>query len=301
MSIPSADYDEILDQCRRIATQGRTLRPGDAPIAAFDADGTLWDTDVAEVLWQHLVDRRALHPRAAGPIARTLRASGEDPSHDPYDDYGRLIARYREERVREDAMVRVMIEGLAGLEEARLYDHAREAFSSCEALASSGRGRPADMVRRLRAEGYRVVVVSSSPRWAVEVAVEPLGVPPHDVIGGDLAVVDGRLAGSVIQPLPHAQGKVEAVLRRFGAVPRVSAGNTIHDLALLAAASHVKLLVNPTDDLIAAFEERGAGGWSASRLDLHTDARPRTKIRKKAAAIPMNAPSTRAPRQRLDS
>jgi phosphoserine phosphatase len=301
MSIPSASYNDVVDQCLRVAQQGRNLRPGQRQIAAFDADGTLWAQDVAEILWQRLVESGTLREAGAGPLARAVRSLGHEPSREARQDYMRLLRLYREGRCPEETMVRAMLSGLAGIREDDLYECAREAIGSVDDLKSQANGRPADMIRQLRAQGFHIVVVSSSPRWVVEVAVDGLGIEPRDVVAGQVAVVEGVLTSSIIEPLPQGQGKIQALLRSCGSVPHVSVGNTINDLALLEAASHLKLLVNPTDDLVAACEEIGGSTWSMATLDLHSGPAHRRKLRQTGVNSTGPMPAIKPPRPRADS
>lgn len=290
MSIPRARYEEVLAECHRLAQRGQRLRPQQPQIAAFDADGTIWNVDVADLLWSRLLSKRALHERAGAPLARAVRSTGLEPEQDPYRDFGTLDRLYRDGRCSEETIVRAMLQGLAGLSEEEVRGHASEAVAGSAPLRHSASGRPAKMLADLRGLGYRVIIVSSSPRWAVEAALEPLGFDPSDLIAGQVAVVGGRLTDGIIEPLPHGQGKIQALLRHFNTVPRIAVGNGLGDLAMLEAASHLKLLVNPSDDLLRACEDIGGSTWSMEILDA-TPARPPLKARRAAATA---AAGTRA-------
>ena len=298
MSIPSASYNDVVERCLRVAQQWRNLRPGQRQIAAFDADGTLWAQDVAEILWQRLVEQNALREAGSGPLARAVRSLGQEPSREAHQDYMRLLRLYRDGHCPEETMVRAMLQGLAGIREDDLYESAREAIRSVEKSMAIDSGRPADMIRQLREQGFRIVIVSASPRWAVEVAVDRLGIEPRDVVAGQVAVVDGVLTSSIIEPLPHGQGKIQALLRACGSVPHVSVGNTISDLALLEAASHLKLLVNPTDDLVAACEEIGGSTWSMATVDLLSAPTHRPKLLQAGVNTTGPIPAIKPPRLR---
>lgn len=266
MSIRRATLPEIVQRCDHLAQQGKRLRPGQSPIAALDADGTLWGPDVAELLWRRLISQRALHRRAAAPIARALRDCGAEPKRDPYVDYEQLCVLHRAGLVPQETMVRAMLAGLAGLREETLYLSCVEVVSEAGELNSLDGGGTRRMIDELRELGYRVIVVSGSPRWAVEVAVRPLGIPPEDVLAGQVAVVDGALTDGIIEPLPWGKGKVQSILRRFGVVPRISMGNGLGDLPMLEATSHLRILVDPTDELKTACEEIKGATWSVSLL-----------------------------------
>jgi len=299
MSIRQATYEEVVEQCGRLARQWRRLRPDQPQIAAFDADGTLWEEDVADLLWDHLVEGKALTRQAAAPLARTVRAAGEEPTHDPYEDYQRLKELSRRGRCPEETMVRVMLQGLAGLTEEAIYLHAQKALARARGISGVATGPSALMIARLRDLGYRVVVVSGSPRWAVEVAVKPLGMDTTDIVAGQVAVVSGALTDGVIEPLPHGPGKIQAILRRFGTVPHVSVGNGLGDLEMLEAASHLKLLVNPTDALLKACEDGAAYVTPRGEPDLAGAATGRgPTIRSRGVAAAGAGTSTPKPRPR---
>ena len=255
MSIRRATPEDVVSHCDRLAQQGQRLRPDQSLIAALDADGTLWSPDVADLLWQRLTRQRVLQRAGIAPIARALRDSDGNPKREASADFEQLVALHRAGGVRQETMVRVMLAGLAGMREDDLYRHAAEMVCAHDELRALGEGETRRMVDDLRGVGFRVIVVSGSPRWAVEVAVRPLGIEPRDVIAGQVAVVDGTLTDGIIEPLPWGRGKVQSILRRFGAVPRVSMGNGLSDLPMLEATCDLRILVNPTNELLSACEE----------------------------------------------
>ncbi|HET9481118.1 MAG TPA: HAD family hydrolase [Candidatus Polarisedimenticolia bacterium] len=262
MNIRQATIDDVVSHCERLADQNRRLRPGLPPIAAFDADGTLWGADVADLLWDRLIAREALAARSVAPLARALRSLGAPPSLDPYADFSTLRDRHRRGECPEATMVRAMLEGLAGLRQDEVSAHAQEAVSAVDEIRELASGPVGSMLASLRELDFRIVVVSSSPRWAVEAAVRPLGLAPSSLIAGEVAVVEGVLTEGIIEPLPWGQGKVQSILKRFGAVPRVAVGNGLGDLPMLEATSHLRLLVNPTDALMSACDRITGTTWS---------------------------------------
>ena len=266
MSIRRATPEDVVSHCDRLARQGQRLRPDQSLIAALDADGTLWSPDVAELLWRRLTRAGALQRAGIAPIARALREAGGSPRREASADYEQLAAMHRAGRVRRETMVRVMLAGLAGMREEDLYEHAAEMVFAHDELRALGEGKARRMVDDLRGVGFRVIVVSGSPRWAVEVAVRPLGIEPQDVIAGQVAVVEGTLTDGILEPLPWGGGKVQSILRRFGAVPRVSMGNGLSDLPMLEATCDLRILVDPTDELLSACEEIRGATWAVSLL-----------------------------------
>ncbi len=278
MGIHRTTVHDVIEHCGRLAREAHRLRPDQHQLAAFDADGTLWGPDVAELLWERLVSSRALTPAAAAPVARALRQCGEEPSRDPFRDYPVLEALFRSGRCAEETMARVMLQGLAGLREEDLYDHARAAIAAASELQEARIAGTRRMLTEMRALGYRVIVVSASPRWVVEVAVEPLGVTSEDILAGQVAVVEGTLTDGILEPLPYGKGKIQAILRRFGSVPRVALGNALSDLAMLEATSHLRVLVNPTEELLSACEKIHGTTWSMGLLGVAAQAGKRAAV-----------------------
>jgi len=268
MSIRRTTLEEIVHRCDRLAQQGQRLRPGQPPLAALDADGTLWGPDVADLLWQRLLTEKALDRRAAPLIARSLREAGVEPTRDAYQDFESLRRMREAGKVSAETMVRLMLRGLVGLREEALEGHALHVVSTAPQLSTLSDGESRGMIDKLRALGFRVIVVSGSPRWVVEAAVAAFGIPTCDVLAGQVSVVEGVLTDGIIEPLPWGKGKVQAILRRFGAVPRVSMGNGLGDLPMMEATSHLRVLVNPTDDLMVACEEIKGPTWSMDLLGL---------------------------------
>lgn len=268
MSVRRATLHDILQRCDRLAQQGQRLRPGQQPIAAFDADGTLWSPDVADLLWDRLIAARALDRRAAAPIARALKGCGQEPARDPYRDFPVVRSLRREGRYPAGSFLRLMLQALAGLREDDVARHAVLAAAGSPELSTLGSSEVPVMLGKIRALGFRVIIVSGSPRWAVEAAAKPLGIEPPDILAGQVAVVDGVLTDGVLEPLPYGKGKVQAILKRYGAVPRVSAGNGLGDLPMMEATSDLRVLVDPTDELATAAEEIRGATWSMGLRDL---------------------------------
>ena len=280
MGIHRTTLHDVIEQCGRLAREASRLRPDQHQIAAFDADGTLWGPDVAELLWERLLSARALTRSAAAPMARALRQCGAEPSRDPFRDYAALDALFRAGRCSEEMMARLMLQGLAGIREEELYGHARAAIAAASEMQETRIAGTRQLLDEMRSLGYRVIVVSASPRWVIEVAVEPLGVTREDILAGQVAVVEGVLTDGILDPLPHGKGKIQAILRRFGSVPRVALGNALSDLAMLEATSHLRILVNPTEELLSACESIHGTTWAMGLLGVA----PRTGKRAAAAA-----------------
>ncbi len=265
MSVRQATVADVIERCHRVARDAVRLRPGQPRIAAFDADGTLWKSDLAALLWDRLLEHRALHGRASAPLARAVRALGAEPARDPYADFATLRALQTAGFCPEPLMARVRLAGMAGLEEQVVVAHAAAALEACAELRGAPAAGSIGMIETLRGQGYRVIVASLAPRWVVETAARHFGIEPADIVAGEVAVVAGRLTDDVIEPFPHGPGRIQAILKRCGSVPKVAAGSALADLQMLEAASHVRLLVDPSADLLEACEAAGGTMWFMSR------------------------------------
>ena len=115
---------------------------GRAPVAAFDADGTLWSGDAYGAFSSVLVSKGLIDGDASAAVER---------------EYGRS-----EEQERE----RWLLESFAlfkGLRLEQLHAAAEEAWDG-PGLGSTLRPEMADLVSCLRAAGWRVLIVTASLR-----------------------------------------------------------------------------------------------------------------------------------------
>ncbi|MFT3837666.1 MAG: HAD family hydrolase [Myxococcaceae bacterium] len=214
-------------------------RPG--RVAAFDADGTLWRSDVGEELLRHLAAHRLLPHHARDGV---------------YEEYERIL-----ERDPQAAYVRA-VEYMEGLEETTLYQLCHELFER----RFLGRLFPfaQPLLAALKEKQVEVVLVSASPRWIVEAGARVFGVPKENVIAFDAPVESGRISLPVREPLPVGEGKV-AALKARGLTPDLGVGNGELDEPMLAYSKRA-LVIAPYDDpgngLVQAARKRG---WPVQR------------------------------------
>jgi HAD superfamily phosphoserine phosphatase-like hydrolase len=187
-------------------------------LACFDADGTLWSGDIAEAFLRILIDDGVVAPEAWGEYERKLEV-------DPGEAYAysvRVMAGLREEDVIERS-------------EAFFPTHEKNIYAPMLGL-----------LRRLNAKGHESVIVSASPRWLIEAAARRLDLDPQKTIAQAVYVEDGVLTGTDVPPTIFRGGKVEAIRKKFGRMPALSAGNSWSDVEMIEAATQVRLLINPT-------------------------------------------------------
>jgi phosphoserine phosphatase len=208
-------------------------RSGEPLIAAFDADGTLWDADAGETFfdWQiHNCDLPAL--------------KGIDPW------------RHYHDLKKPDP--RVAYAWLAQISAGRRLEEVRAWAAEC--FRSVGPWPVFESQRRLiallRELGSDIYVVTASVKWAVEPVAALVGVDFDHVIGIETEVRNGVVTDVVKPPITWREGKAEGLLARTGGVrPVLCAGNTYGDIALLSCATHVRLALSTQSEPGGLFDE----------------------------------------------
>lgn len=229
----------------------RALDDGANPIAAFDADGTLWDTDIGENFFKHQAENK-------------LVDLPEDPwafyeewhERDPIPAYLWLAQINKDRRISE-----VRSWAAAALERydsVPVFPHMRE------------------LVMFLKELGVKVYIVTASVKWAVEPAARLVGLEPEDVIGITTKIdSEGVVQEEQDGPVTWREGKVEGLLQATkNKAPFFAAGNTTGDVFLLESATHLALAhcftaadnpIHQTElDLLARAKELG---WRTHTAD----------------------------------
>jgi phosphoserine phosphatase len=208
---------------------------GPPGLAAFDADGTLWQGDVGEELLRELIRRGALI----------------DPPPDPWGEYVRRVRRDPADGFAFAARV------MHGLEEGAVREVSAEVFA--ERCAKGTFHSVSFWLERLMALGWEVYIVSASYRWSVEVGVAQFGVSPQRVIALELEVENGVLSDRVLLPVPTLEGKVALLREAAGRDADIAFGNSVLDLPLLLASAHPVAvgLPYPGNRFLAQARKRG--------------------------------------------
>lgn len=187
-------------------------------VAAFDADGTLWDTDVGENFLQFKIAKKLLP---------NLRADAWE--------------YYRDVYVRETPVALVWLAQImkdVPLETVRAW--ARDAFATLQPPPFFPFMK--DLVAYLKSRDVAVYCVTASVRWAVEPAAAAIGIPPENVIGIRTKIRDGIITDEAEGHITWREGKVTGLLEATGRrLPFLAAGNTMGDLALLDSAKRIRI------------------------------------------------------------
>lgn len=248
------DQHQLIDAIRALPDHPRFARA-----AVFDADHTLWSADLGDDAFR-LALREGLFREEAGPgLRRILERIHVAPTGRVHEDAARIHARYMEGGAGEKDIIEAELICYAGWTIDALRGLARRLLE--EGLRSSYHEETEPIVRALEAEGYRIHVVSGSPHWLVQEAVESLGVHADHAVGARVRVEGGVLTDQLEAPVTFWEGKVEAFRLWLGDQnPKVVFGDSDGDLAMLLSAQ-LAVAVNPRPGLKASLEARRNGAW----------------------------------------
>lgn len=193
-------------------------------IAAFDADGTLWDTDFGENFFQFQIDRKLVE-MPANPWQYYWDLKGE--SGDPRPGFLWLAQ---------------ICQGHSLAEVKKWAD---------ESFASQGSDvifqEQQKVIRYFLDAGITVAIVTASVAWAIEPGARKLGVPTQNVIGVRTEVRNGIVTDIQQGPVTYREGKVAGLKQYF---PNhhcfFASGNTTGDLELLTYSKGIRLAVTAT-------------------------------------------------------
>ncbi|UXR65563.1 haloacid dehalogenase-like hydrolase [Bdellovibrio bacteriovorus] len=213
--------DYSADIWKRInTTLDLILKEDSAPVAAFDADGTLWDTDLGETFFHHQIDNKlvTLPPE---PWEHYQSMKAENPAK-AYLWLAQICQGQKLEQIHSWA-----IDAVKGHFPLPVFTEQKK------------------LIDLFLSKGVRIYVVTASVKWAVEPGAEMLGLKKEDVIGIETVVENGTITSSQKGLITYKQGKVDALLEKTGGKkPFFASGNTMGDYQLLQSATHLGLAVS---------------------------------------------------------
>jgi phosphoserine phosphatase len=223
---------ELWDTLKQKLTKAAKETSG-RKIAAFDADGTLWDADAGETFFDWQIHRAGLKglPQDPWHHYETLKAENPIPA---YVWLAQISAGVPLSQVRAWAQT--------------CFDEKKPwpVFESQRKLVSL-----------LRDLGFEIYVVTASIKWAVEPVASLLGVDFDHVLGITTKFEAGETIGfEAVHPVTWRKGKADGLLAATGGVrPIFAAGNTYGDTALLESATHLQLALSTQDKPGGLFDE----------------------------------------------
>ena len=166
--------DELFDSLKKTIQKAKHEAPERA-IAAFDADGTLWDTDVGELFLEHQIAKGHL-----------------DLPEDPFEFYKEL-------RYKNDA--KKALDWIVTINAGQKINDVRALAKEC--YEQHGERVPVfkpmqELISFLHAEGVEVYIVTASCKWAVEPFGALFTIPAENVVGSEAEVKEGVVTDKII-------------------------------------------------------------------------------------------------------
>ncbi len=202
-------------------TLDQELKSNPRPIAAFDADGTLWNTDLGENFFKWQISYSQLDNLPSDPwkYYRDWKESG-----DPTAAYLWLAQINQGQKLTQVH---------AWAEQAVKSHHPLPFFQEQKKL-----------IQFLSEKGVEIYVVTASVKWAVEPGAKLLGIPADHVLGIVTEVENDRVTDQHSGLITYREGKSAALLEATGGrKPFFCCGNTMGDFALLECATGLRLAV----------------------------------------------------------
>lgn len=216
ISYSKATWDKIQQSLDRV------LKQDPHPVAAFDADGTLWDTDLGENFFHYKINRKLVElPPEPWQHYNELKKKNNDP-REAYLWLGQICAGQKIETVK---------------------GWAEKAFKEIQPNPIFEEQRK--LIQLFKQKGVQVFIVTASIKWAVEPGAVALGLSPENVIGIETLVENNTVTKAQKGVITYREGKVQALLQHTNQKKAFFAsGNTEGDLALLESATDLRLVVS---------------------------------------------------------
>lgn len=214
-----------------------------APYAFFDADHTLWATDLADVCVRRAVEEGAFRAESADALAAMMTDSGGEPTGDPNKDAMGVYHRYLEGHVSEVTILAAQVICWAGWTTDEATAFGRKMFE--EVVAPRVYEGMEQIHETLRGAGIELRIISGTAHWLVVGAASAMGIEADHVRGALGEVSDGVIQPRVIEPLTYREGKLVAVESWIGDKrAAVSFGDSGSDLPMLDRSA-TRVAVNP--------------------------------------------------------
>ena len=189
------------------------------PTAAFDADGTLWPSDVGKDFFQFQVQQKLLS----------------------YSNPQQVFDDIKQNKSKKNALHWLAIAQAGHY----LTDIKQQAIDFLKQHPVKPFLFQQHLIEWLIKHKVSVFVVSSSLKWVLDEAVPKMyPIQCQNIIGVETKISRGKITDQLIQPAPIQEDKPLAFHHWAGdSLPIFVSGNTLSDQALLERASHVRLVV----------------------------------------------------------
>jgi phosphoserine phosphatase len=208
------------DKLQRLLGDLESRRPKGRAVAAFDADGTLWDTDLGEQFFQYKIDNKLV------PL--------------PEDAWGHY--EWLKKNKGNPVAYLWLAQICKGVPLAQVRAWAEEAVAAKPPPVYAEIDAILKKLKELEVEIY---IVTASIKWAVEPGALRLGLTHDNVMGIETEVLNGIVTEKQKGLITYREGKASALLDRTGGVkPYFAAGNTEGDKWLLESATGLRLVMS---------------------------------------------------------
>ncbi|KHD88485.1 MAG: haloacid dehalogenase [Bdellovibrio sp. ArHS] len=201
-------------------TLDQVLKEDSSPVAAFDADGTLWDIDFGETFFRYQINNKLVDlPPQAWNLYESIKAEN------PQKAYLWLAQICKGQKLEQ------------------VHEWARQAVKEQAPLPIFLEQKK--LIELFLSRGVRVFVITASVKWAVEPGAEIIGLNKDNVIGIETVVENGLITETQKGVITYREGKVDALLKfTSGKKPFFASGNTMGDFQLLQSSTHLSLAVS---------------------------------------------------------
>jgi len=190
------------------------------PIAAFDADGTLWDTDLGEAFFHYQIDNKLVN-LPPDPWNHYLDLKKQDPTV-AYLWLAQINQGQKIEQVQQWAAA-----AIKDISPIPVFDEQKK------------------IIELFKSKGVKIYIVTASVKWAVEPGAQLMGLDADSVIGVETNIENNLVTDKQKGVITYQMGKVEALLERTnGKRPFFSSGNTMGDFQLLNTATSLAMAVS---------------------------------------------------------
>ncbi len=216
---PKAVWDKIYETVEQACK--------DSPnrlIAAFDADGTLWNNDAGNAFFNYEIDNKLIPlPEKPWDYVYSLKAQSA------------ISAFLWLAQVHKGVPVQTV-------KEWALDSFRKQNFEYFPAIKK--------LISFLKSKNFEIYVVTASVKWAVEPCVKDLGIDADHVLGFQTEVHNGIITDIQAGAPTYRAGKAEALLEKTGGIkPTIACGNTMGDFWMLDISTLPLTVRSLSDDI----------------------------------------------------
>ncbi len=132
-------------------------------------------------------------------------------------------------------------------------DYLRELGSNCykKYYAEKVFKPMVNLIYKLKENGFEVWIITASPEALYQKFLsEELHIPITNIVGVKSVVHEGKITGTMVEPIPQDHGKKEAIETFVQERPLLVGGNSRGDKEMIEYSGNLKIIINP-DEYVA--------------------------------------------------